>query len=247
MSVSNDALHKSVYQDIRNSVIVTDIGTHVKIIYKYKLTFFATKTCQVKHDVHGCFILPNDLAPDVHMHCHHLWRQVVHSALVIPELSAISAHGKGFGLAGSSFQVSNVLGLSPHEALLLWQASCRMSISVSAKIPAWNLQQQAVQGSCCKICRLQWVYSFEAECLLRTDALSRTESDKQLCPGFAVAGMPDLQPGRHFQPKITEGDRLQVLDKLRDVSQQRPLFAELLERADSEDKSKLIDSVKPHL
>ena len=179
------------------------------------------------------------------MHCPHLCRQVVHSALVISELSAISAHGKGFGLAGSSFQVSDVLGLSPHEAVLLWQTSCRTSMS--AKNPAWNLQQQAVQGSYCKICRLQWVYSFEAECLLRTDALSRTESDKQLCPGFAVAGMPDLQPGRHFQPKITEGDRLQVLDKLRDVSQQRPLFAELLERADSEDKSKLIDSVKPHL
>lgn len=109
---------------------------------------FATQTRQVKHDVHGHFILLNDLAPEVHMHCAHLCKQLDHSALVITEPSAISAHGKSFGLAGSSFQVSNMLGLPPLEALLLWQASCRASISMGAKYPAWSLQQQSVQGSC---------------------------------------------------------------------------------------------------
>ena len=123
-----------------------------------------------------------------------------------------------------------------------------MAERASALVPNTRLgtcSSKLCRAAAEKTGRLQWKYSFEAECLLGTDASSCTRSGKQLCHGFVVAGIPALQPGQPYQPTISGDDLLQVLDMLRDVVQQRPVFAELLDRA--EDKSMFIDNVKPYL
>ena len=48
-----------------------------------------------------------------------------------------------------------------------------------------------------------------------------------LANGFAVASVPALQSGQPFQFRVTGDGLLQVLDKLGDVIQQRPEFAEM--------------------
>ena len=107
-------------------------------------------------------------------------------------------------------------------------------------------------GTCAaKICRaaaqktrrLQWTYSFEAECLLFALHQPFHTDDRKLCKGLAGDHVPALQPGRPSEH--APADTLELLNKMGDDIKTRPAFADMFVKAG--DKLAFVQRVRPYM
>ena len=107
-------------------------------------------------------------------------------------------------------------------------------------------------GTCAgKICRaaaqktrrLQWTYSFEAECSLFALPHPFHTADRKLCEGLVGDHMPALPPGRPSEH--APSDALEVLNKMGDSIKTRPAFADMFVKAD--DKLAFVQRVRPNI
>jgi len=91
--------------------------------------------------------------------------------------------------------------------------------------------------------RLQWTYSFEAECLLFALPQPFHTADDKLCKGLVGDHVPVLQPGRPSEH--APADALEVLNKMGDSIKTRPAFSDMFAKAG--DKLAFVQRVRPYM